>query len=757
MRRAIIFSLVTLGLSSIVGQVVLLRELMIVSYGNEFFIGWNLACWLFWVALGSLIGGRLFASGAGAERGLSLCHALVAILLPIEVAVVRGARLLISAAPGQVPDLLPSLAYAFAAVSPFCLVLGIQFVATARAGETEYPSSAARVLGQAYLWETAGFVAGGLIFGFLLVTRNEFRVLPVFSWLNVLAGGILYVRPQNRSFSMRLLLIASSAVAAMAFFASSWLNVRTARLRFPEQELVRTRNSVYGNVAVTRTDGQFNFFENGLLVGADREQMAAEFLVHIPLLAHSQPRRVLLIGGGFNGAVTEILKHNPDRVDYVELDPELIATARRLLPDDLRAALDDPRVRVVNADGRRFIAEQTRQSDADAYDVVIVNLPDPGTALINRFFTAEFYGQVRSCLKPDGILAARLSFSPDYVSPTLQDLGACIHRALERAFDSLVILPESTILFIASPDRTLSYDPEPLIQRLTDRGIETAFLAPPHIRYRFTTDRIRQVSDAFRNSRAPLNRDGRPIACFFSQTHWLSSFHPGLASVLRALARADRAWWAGALAAAAAVFLLTARRAGGRSPALPAMAVGGFTLMACEVVILLAFQVFYGYVYHKLSLLLAAFMLGMTAGAWFGTNEANRMSAVTLGVLHGLAATYCAGLAVILGVLSAVGPGPSGAAEFLFPLFAAVIGALVGCEFPLANRLYLARPDSGRGRNGAVYAADLAGSCLGALLISLWVVPVIGIARALVSLALLNLAVTAACIRASRSRGTPGL
>ena len=75
------------------------------------------------------------------------------------------------------------------------------------------------------------------------------------------------------------------------------------------------------DLAVTALDRQLNYHENGLLLGAENEPQASENLAHLSLLAHPAPRRVLLIGGGFNGVLGEILKHAPDRVDYVELDP----------------------------------------------------------------------------------------------------------------------------------------------------------------------------------------------------------------------------------------------------------------------------------------------------------------------------------------------------------------------------------------------------------------------------------------------------
>ena len=69
-----------------------------------------------------------------------------------------------------------------------------------------------------------------------------------------------------------------------------------------------------------------------------------------------RPRRVLLIGGGVNGGVAEALKHpTVERLDYVELDPALIAMARQFFPTQTAVFASDPRVHLHFVDGRRFL------------------------------------------------------------------------------------------------------------------------------------------------------------------------------------------------------------------------------------------------------------------------------------------------------------------------------------------------------------------------------------------------------------------
>ncbi len=766
MRRALAFSFITLGVSSLISQVLLIRELMIVFYGNEFFIGWTLFSWLFWVGAGSLLATRWIrdtgdsarpleprtpcAAATGqppdgdtahgvrgsTARGLIACHVLIALALPLELFLLRASRFVVGAIPGEIPNLLPSLGYAFLALAPFCLVLGIQFVVGARTWNSETPGSGAGlVLSRAYLYETVGFVVGGLVFGFSLVTANEVRVAVLTAWLNVIAGSALYARPQNRSMVIRLILIAVSSVAAIGYFVAGPLNLATSRWRFPKQELVKTRNSIYGNIAVTRLGDQNNFFENGLFLAPDQDPLANEQLVHFPLLYHPAPRRVLLVGGGFNGALAEIFKHGVERVDYVELDPQLIQTARPFLSRPIEALLNDPRVSLAATDGRYFLKQLPKDA---AYDVILVSMPNPSTALINRFFTREFLREARSHLAPDGILATRLAFAPDYLSPELENLGASLYRTLQQTFGALVILPEYTLFFIASPDGTLHYDAAILTQRFDERKLKTSFVTKKYIEYRLTTDRIQQVQQAFDADRAAgINRDERPIAYFYNLVYWVSSFQPRVA---RWAAVLERPWVSWAVVAAALILLVANRRR-----IVPgAMAVGSFSLMACEVLIIFSFQVFYGYLYYKIALIIAALMLGMAAGTALGARRIGSVSPRTLARLHGLILLYALAFIAVSRLLSEFGLRPSGWIEALFLAAATLIGGLVGFEFPVANRLYLAGSGDEHRKTGVIYAVDLFGSCLGAAAVSLVALPVLGVTQTLLMLVVLNATVIVA-------------
>jgi spermidine synthase len=149
-----------------------------------------------------------------------------------------------------------------------------------------------------------------------------------------------------------------------------------------------------------------------------------EMLVHVPMLTHLFPAKVLIIGGGDGGALREVLKHpGLQKVDLCEIDGEVIEVCKRYLPG-LASGFDDPRVTVHIGGGVEFLAE------ADSvYDVILVDSSDPeGPAL--SLFGEEFYGLVKRALLPGGLAAALAESYHIY-----QDLIRDTFAVLDKLFD----------------------------------------------------------------------------------------------------------------------------------------------------------------------------------------------------------------------------------------------------------------------------------------------------------------------------------
>ena len=277
-----------------------------------------------------------------------------------------------------------------------------------------------------------------------------------------------------------------------------------------------------------------SIYDNGVILASAPDENAAEEAVHYALLEHPAPRHLLLIGGGVNGSIAQALKHpTVERIDYVELDPALIDMARQFFPAQSAPVVSDPRVHMHYADGRYYL-----KTAGGTFDVIILNVPDPQTAQLNRFYTAEFFRSARDHLASGGLLALQLRSSEDYISPDLAEFLRCIHHTLRQVFPYVVAIPGETIHFFAAtrPD-VLTDNPQTLIARLQERNLKTQYVREYFIPFRMMPDRMEQVREQLRPlASTPVNRDFEPIAYYFDVVLWSTQFKLGYSRWFRAAA-----------------------------------------------------------------------------------------------------------------------------------------------------------------------------------------------------------------------------
>ena len=123
-------------------------------------------------------------------------------------------------------------------------------------------------------------------------------------------------------------------------------------------------------------------------------------IAHVPLLAHGQARRVLIIGAGDGGVLRRVLQHRTiERAVMVEIDGEVIRLVREHMPAIAGDAWDDPRAEVIVGDGLKYLADS---SDA-SFDAIIVDSTDP-VGVGEALFTEAFYADCARALGPAGVV-----------------------------------------------------------------------------------------------------------------------------------------------------------------------------------------------------------------------------------------------------------------------------------------------------------------------------------------------------------------
>lgn len=150
----------------------------------------------------------------------------------------------------------------------------------------------------------------------------------------------------------------------------------------------------------SETHGRVMMLDGVVQITEADEFSYQEMIAHVPLLAHGEAKRVLIIGAGDGGVLRRVLQHRGvERAVMVEIDGEVIRLAKEFLPGIAGDAWHDPRAQVLVADGIDYV----RKAADASFDVVIVDSTDP-IGVGEVLFTDDFYANCARLLTPRGIV-----------------------------------------------------------------------------------------------------------------------------------------------------------------------------------------------------------------------------------------------------------------------------------------------------------------------------------------------------------------
>ncbi|MGD2145282.1 MAG: fused MFS/spermidine synthase [Anaerolineae bacterium] len=771
MRKELAVAFLLMGFSFSATQVLVARELLTCFTGNELSIGIVLGSWLLLEALGSgLLGhlGRRLKTDATAYAWLQVSLSL---LLPLSLYAVVTVRRLIGTTAGQGIGLASIVWSSLLVLSPLGLVDGAMFTLGCHV-YSKLTKEKRRAGGTVYVLEAVGGIVGGMAFTYLFIPYLESaQVALVVASLNLASAAWILLRVDRTKGGGRTWIDLGVVVLLLLTYASMLFPANADRVQrwltgqqWSPYNAVDSQDSLYGNVTVVKGGQQVTFFSNGvpLITAPNPNVMEVEELAHLPLLLRDVPSRVLVIGGGVGGLLSELLKYPIERLDYAEPDPALIEMVRKHATSLTEGELDDPRVTIHPTDGR-LLVQQMRQGGLGGYDLLVTSLPYPSTLQLNRLYTEQFFSDVRDTLGDDGILVVTLPGSDSYVSPGMRRLNWSVYEALRCVFPYVHVIPGDVNLWLASPGLDLGGVPvSSLVGRWEEREIPALLVSADHIRYKFRADRLEWFWEALlAGGPVQANRDLRPSGLLHSLSYWSELFSPRLSKYFSLLGRLSFIHVVGPVAVLCLVIAVI-RTLGSREVTVPfAVAATGFAGMSYDLIVVFAFQILYGTVYRQMALLITAFMAGLSLGGWSiarwlrgrdGRGECGRALQCTLVRLEAGVVLYLAGLPIALTLMNSLALGRvSTVVPIALLALNAGAGALVGMQFPLANALY-SPPGSREGSTaGTLYAADLTGACLGAALVSTALLPALGMIQTCLSLVVLKVGSLALVM--SRKRG----
>jgi spermidine synthase len=726
--KSLRFVILVTGASGIIAQIILIRELMVSFYGNELSIGLVLANWLILEALGSFFLGKTIERVKNKIGLFSIFVIIFSVALPVMIYLARIIKNIIGAVPGETLS-IPTMSLAsFLILLPLSVTHGALFTFSCNLFSAYQESE--KAVGKVYVLETVGTIVGGIVLPYLLIPYfSTFAIVFALGLINFLSLLLLLLTTP----SIRLRIICSLLIILFGILFIGKFPEKLQEISISHQwrghNVIYYKNSIYGNIVVIKQQEQYTFFEDGIpVINTPVPDIAfAEDFVHFPLLAHPNPKKVLIISGAAGGILFEILKHPIAEVDYVELDPLLLKVVEEFPSPVTTQELNDSRVKLIRQDARSFLSEHTGK-----YDLILVNFLSPATLQLNRFFTKEFFALAKKRLESGGILASIGFGSLSYLSEDMKKIILSNWLTLKSVFSDVTIIPGDFNLFLASSNGEVNIDPPTLIERLQERKIKTNLITPDYISDRLSEYRLNwfwQTLEAHPGTASGsqvVNSDLTPHGVFYNLVYWSSLSTPVLRKLFISLQSITLLYFAIVfiLLFIIGVFLINWRyRSNPQKITIPfALFSTGLVGMVLNLTVILSFQSIYGYVYHQISILVTTFILGTALGGYLVTTYFEKIKEATLfffiiELLLILISLICPF------VLFRINIGSSGK-ELIFPFLSLLVGFLVGLEFPLANKIYSSRATQSV---GLLYGADLAGGFFGAILISIILIPILGI------------------------------
>lgn len=276
-------------------------------------------------------------------------------------------------------------------------------------------------VGRIYAVNTLGAILGTVAGGFVLIpVMGVANTVKVGVMLNVLVGVILAIVSMPIASRRRLTAAAALTVLTLAalvsvpawnravmasgvsVYAKTYASLGTGVTlsdALVEDNLLLYEDGISATVTIHQRGGNIYLKVNGKTDASTGADMHTQLMSgHLPILAHPDPKFVLVVGLGSGVTVGAVAAHPVERIDVVEIEPAVVRGSRFFAGAN-RNALEDPRVHLTIADARNFLLSTTRK-----YDIIISEPSNPWIGGIAALFSEEFYEIARSRLRPGGVM-----------------------------------------------------------------------------------------------------------------------------------------------------------------------------------------------------------------------------------------------------------------------------------------------------------------------------------------------------------------
>ncbi|HOJ43434.1 MAG TPA: hypothetical protein PK800_04890, partial [Syntrophorhabdaceae bacterium] len=614
MASLIIFTIIT-GACGIVAQTILIRELLILFSGNELSIGVIIGSWILWEAAGAYTAGKRHVKK---ELNINISMALTvlfSLLFPVSIYITRVFKVIAGIPLDTGAGILHIFYASFVILFPLGFLHGMLFTLIC-SFFGDLLEDKKDSIGMVYFYEMLGTIVGGMLLNlFFIQFFNAFTIAVYLCVISLLSCFLLSVSLKDtikRGFTVITVMFLLLSVIALITGATKTVHNYSVNRQWSGRDVVYYKNSLYQNIVVIKDHEQFAFFTDGVysMTIPMPDITFIEDLVHLPMLSFNGPENILVLSRGAGGIINEILKYSTvKRIDYVETDPEFLKTIGLFATNAVKKELNNDCVKLHFTDGRVFLKNSFYR-----YDVIFINVPLPYTLQTNRFFTREFFGSVKKALKPNGVGILTLPASMAYYPVELKNLHACILKTVKSIFPYVFTIPGEYNIFVFSGARdSINFYPQNMFKTLKERQIKTRLMNVTYLEDRLDKKKIDWYLTNLNDVETDINTDFLPSGFFYALSYNNLLYSPYLKPFFELIKRINfKKILLGILMLTFLSFVISIQYRG--MPILYSIGTTGLSSIILELILIFAFQIYFGYVFYEVGILITVFLGGIASG-----------------------------------------------------------------------------------------------------------------------------------------------
>ncbi|MHC4096508.1 MAG: spermine/spermidine synthase domain-containing protein [Planctomycetota bacterium] len=511
MRAARAFLIFSYGLFTIAAQTLLFREFITTFEGNDISVGIFFGSWFFWVGLAALL---VYKAKAVANTLLKHIEFLFLAYLPafiLQAFLIIQARELAGVEVYELLSIRIILLLSIVINAPVSVITGMLFPIACRWVRQDQKLPVSLV----YIIEAAGSLFGGLaatvLLGFGAGSAAIFFMLAFIVSLSVFFVQLAKTRQW---------LWALVPVCALFCLIAGADKALMQQMQFIKWDKLFPGNVPDGSFRTAQAEYLYGVYQDQWVVvreGSTCEVLPDESsggrIAAIGLCQNPDAERILVVGSGL-GLCYEFLRlPQTEIVTWAHCDNEYVQEVDRFIPPRLK--ITDERLETGAGDVRSLLDKKKRY-----YDIVIINLPDATSSVLNRYYTLEFYRKVKDALRGGGVLQVRVAGGENIMGTELINLGASTKLTLEEVFPQLALTPGEETWFIVSESENLTSNPGTLRDRFASIEGGSSVYPSEALLSVYLPGRAGIALENYSGADLPeellINRDSKPLTHLYS-------------------------------------------------------------------------------------------------------------------------------------------------------------------------------------------------------------------------------------------------